>query len=294
MLKKYTITTEFIEKVKNKFNKGKKLTRKENIFYQGLNNTLKNGYSFVYTNNELKEYTKCANDLFYFIEKYLNIKLKSYQKDWINFYKENRFLLFHISRQLGYSRIMCAIYLWEMLFNIDKRICLIHTVLIDACEYIDIIKNYYKQIPYFLKCGITKWNKKNIAFENGSIIRIKSNYSELGSNYDIINAIDIQNGSAHNNIINFYKTIVPVLCAHKNSRLILKCNYTKNNKEYNKFFYNLIDGANRKENDPNKNNYTLIKNYWWENDYILNNVNEIKKLIGPEDFDLEYNCKMII
>jgi hypothetical protein len=33
------------------------------------------------THQELSEYSKCSNDIYYFIEKYCNIELRSYQKN---------------------------------------------------------------------------------------------------------------------------------------------------------------------------------------------------------------------
>lgn len=293
-----TITTETINKILTKYNKGKGLTRKEKFFYQNIEGTISGNYDFVFTNEELNEYTKCSNDILYFIEKYLKrrdtktgdikpIKLFTYQKDILKEYNENRFLILCTSRQVGISTLMCIIHLHIMIFNSDKKILNINNKLCNGVEKIDRIKELYLNLPYFLKPGVLSWNKKQIKFNNNSEIKTAS---------DILQTFDICHidNFAHipPNIINpIYYKLISSVSSNPNSRITISSSPNGTN-----LFYDLYEKSQRKTGDPEKNIFKSISVYWWEVPGRDQRWKEekIKMLGSKERFEQEYNNQFII
>lgn len=79
-------------------------------FHGGNTNYRKANIVFDYTNEEIQELTRCANDIIYFAESFCKvmtddglkkIKLRDYQKDLLRGYRENRFNICLASRQIG-------------------------------------------------------------------------------------------------------------------------------------------------------------------------------------------------
>jgi len=84
--------------------------------YNGNYNIAKAGITHSYTEEQLTEIIKCKKDIIYFIEKYVKIinldegmvpfKLYDYQKEMIQNFKDNKFVICLLSRQMG----KCATY----------------------------------------------------------------------------------------------------------------------------------------------------------------------------------------
>lgn len=79
-------------------------------FYEGKQFLRRGNIVFDYTDEELKEIAKCANDIVYFAEKYAvvmtdngiqKVKLREYQKDLLRDFQHNRFNIVLASRQMG-------------------------------------------------------------------------------------------------------------------------------------------------------------------------------------------------
>jgi hypothetical protein len=83
----------------------------KNIFYNGNENIKKSGIPQKYTQEEIDEYQKCAEDVIYFIKNYVTIvtldygkrkfDLRDYQERMIQTYDANRFTICTTSRQIG-------------------------------------------------------------------------------------------------------------------------------------------------------------------------------------------------
>lgn len=79
-------------------------------FYEGKQFLRRGNIVFEYTNEEVAELAKCANDIVYFAEKYAvvmtdegiqQVKLRDYQKDLLRDFQHNRFNIVLASRQMG-------------------------------------------------------------------------------------------------------------------------------------------------------------------------------------------------
>jgi hypothetical protein len=79
-------------------------------FYEGKQFLRKGNIVFEYTDAEIAELAKCANDIVYFAEKYAvvmtdngvqQVPLRDYQKDLLKDFQNNRFNVCLASRQMG-------------------------------------------------------------------------------------------------------------------------------------------------------------------------------------------------
>lgn len=79
-------------------------------FYEGKQFLRKGNIVFEYTDEEIQEIAKCANDIVYFAEKYAvvmtdngiqKVKLREYQKKLLKDFQHNRFNVVLASRQMG-------------------------------------------------------------------------------------------------------------------------------------------------------------------------------------------------
>jgi hypothetical protein len=79
-------------------------------FYEGKQFLRRGNIVFEYTDSEISEIAKCANDIVYFAERYAvvmtdegiqQVKLREYQKDLLKDFQNNRFNVCLASRQMG-------------------------------------------------------------------------------------------------------------------------------------------------------------------------------------------------
>ena len=87
---------------------GKKLIA--NPFYENNTKLLKGDLVFQRTQEEIDEWLKCKNDIIYFVEKYCklmtpegikNVKMRDYQKKYLNHLMDNRLSIYLACRQCG-------------------------------------------------------------------------------------------------------------------------------------------------------------------------------------------------
>lgn len=139
---------------------------------------------------ERAELGECRKSLAYFIENYVYIhtkdsgmqlfKLEPRQK------KEVSRISFHDKvygcqtafhswyRQAGYSSIIMAYVLWKMTF-FPNTTALLPTARKwhDNIVNMDIFRDMYIWLPYWLKPVVTQWTKKRVSFENLSCIDMR-------------------------------------------------------------------------------------------------------------------------
>lgn len=286
-------TSKDIDEIVDNYRKGLKQTRKNQIFYQNQEGTLNDNINIVKSHEELLEYSKCANNICYFIESYCGLKLRDYQVEWIKHFENNRFAIYDTSRQTGYSQVMTAVYLHYMIFNTDKNIVLFANKNDTSCDFIQKIFNYYLILPYWLKPGIVVKNLKNIHFNTGCRIysSTRSKTAAIGITVDILSYLEFSHIPQH--LLDYQFTgLIHAIIAHTNTRIIIQSQPNGFNK-----FYELINNSERKPGDPLKNAYKTIKTYWWE---VSGRDDAWKhehiKMLGSEElfnqeYDLQFHTK---
>jgi len=162
---------------------------------------------------------------------------------------------------LSHNTVSAAIVLLHYcLFNNDKNIMVVANKGKTVKEIVRKIKDIYKLLPFFLQQGIINWNESSIFFENGSRIQTENRTAEPSIGFTIDFLYLDEFAKVPDNIIrSYYGTIVPVVSAVENSKIVI----TSTPDGYN-LFHDLLIDAERPEGDPEKNDYEALRVYWWQ------------------------------
>jgi len=216
-----------------------------------------------YTNEEILEMKKCAEDVTYF-SKYCKvmtdtgldyIKLRDYQESVLREYQGSRFNIFLAPRQVGKSITSSIILVWYLLFNHDKNAMILANVGDTAEELMDKIKAIIKGLPFFLKPGIMVNNVMSMRFDNGCRVLAKTTTKTSGIGFTIHFLYMDEFAHINANFIEaFFRSTYPTVSSSKVSRIIVTSTPNGMNK-----FYELYQGALNGENSFNP-----IRVDWWQ------------------------------
>ena len=161
---------------------------------------------------------------------------------------------------LSHNTINAAIYILHFItFHADKNVMIAANKGDTVVEIIDKIKNIYKQLPFFLKAGITNWNQKNIIFgDTGCRIKSTARSKEpaIGFTIDFL-YLDEFAHIPRNIIEPYYTAIYPTVSAIENSKIIITSTPNGPN-----LFQRLLTNAERIEGDHLKNAFNAMRVYW--------------------------------
>jgi len=273
-----------VNEIKQKYIDGISTTRTKKIYYQNQIGVRKSGIEYAMNYLELSEYSKCYHDEVYFIEHYLGVKLYDFQKEMVDHFRNNRFQIFLSSRQTGTERLLMMLFLHTLIFNTNKTIFMFDYVSCNNLKNLNILKDCYIKLPFFIQVGVIGWNKKGIFLENGSRFYI-SPYTKYAAISHSMDLVFMNNFSKYKHIESFYKYLYPSISSINNSKIIIKSHISGHD-----FFYGLLQNSERTLGDPKKNVFKTYRTYWWqipERDITWKN-NEIKKC-GQYIFDTEYD-----
>jgi hypothetical protein len=232
--------------------------------YLGNPNLKASGVTINYTEEQLQEYMRCAEDCHYFVTKYVKIihpdygiipfdKPRKYQVELIDSVINHRFTIAKIGRQMGKSTVVIAILLWHVIFNDHFKIALLAHQASQARELLSRIQLAYENLPFWLQQGVNIWNKGSIELENGSIIQAEatSSGSVRGRAFNIVYMDEL----AHielNEQEAFFTSTYPTITSGSTTKLIITS--TPKGMEY---FYKLwMDSVN------GRNNYNRVEASW--------------------------------
>jgi len=258
-------TTELINKINDKYNKGEEVSRYDRVYFQNNEGVRKAGIMFSFTSNELKEYIKCKISVDHFANQCIRqldggatapISLFDFQKDILNFTANNRFTINFASRQVGITTVHAIYLLWEALFN-EKIIVNIANRAMTSRELLRKIKDIYKLLPFYLQVGVTSWNENQIVFENGSrIVGCSRAQPAIGYHIDILY---LQEFSQMPMAENIYRALAPTITALRDSKIMIQTGANGYN-----FSYELIQKSELPEGHPDKNNFKTMRTYWYQ------------------------------
>lgn len=131
------------------------------------------------TPEEQLEWDLCKNDCVYFLNKYLqpekyspllaDFKLYPFQEDVLDAVEGNTLIVINTARQMGVSTILTGRALWKMLFNDEYKVVLSNFNLVSSIKNLDLIRDFYNQLPEFFKIGEDGLNgKRFFKLSNGS------------------------------------------------------------------------------------------------------------------------------
>ena len=240
---------------------GKKLVA--NPFYENNTKLLKGDLVFQRTQEEINEWLRCKNDIIYFVEKYCklmtpegikNVKMRDYQKKYLNHLMDNRLSIYLACRQCGKTTTSAVFMLHYILFNVDKNALVLGNKRKTAVEILDKAKKIYLELPYFLKPGIYKWNEAEIVLDNGCRLMAEATTINSGISFTFHCVLCDEFAHVAPNIIEkFYNNLFPTITAAKARFMI-----TSTQNGYN-LYYRLYKAAEAKENE-----YAAFKTDWDE------------------------------
>jgi len=237
-----------------------------------------------WTQEQVQEWLKCAQDPIYFAEKYIKIvhvdhgfipiRLYDYQKEIIEKLTNNRRVTVVTSRQAGKTTTAAAIILHYILFNDHKTVALLANKGDAAREILDRIKAAYEALPDWLQQGVEEWNKGSIALENGCKV-LAAATSSSAIRGKSISLLYIDEAAFVENWDEFFASVFPTISSGETTKILFTS--TPNGLNH---FYKTCNGAKE-----GINGYQYVEVPWQR----VPGRDEAwrKETLAAMDFDLE-------
>lgn len=199
-----------------------------------LNNpNLKNSrVTLDFTEDQVKEYVKCAGDVEYFTRNYVKIvnvdrglipfDMWDFQAKMINTFAKERFTICKLSRQCGKTTTSISYILWLVLFHDSQNVAILANKGSLARDILAKLQLAYEHLPSWLQQGVEVWNKGNIELENGSKVIAASTSSSAvrGGSYNLIFLDEF--GHVPRNIAeNFFSSVYPTISSGTTTQVII-------------------------------------------------------------------------
>ena len=169
-----------------------------NFGYQNNPNLPRADYQHNFTQREIDEFIKCAEDPVYFAINYMrivnvdrgliNFEMWDFQQDMLKSFHEERFSICKLPRQVGKTTTSVAYLLHYILFNENVNVAILANKSSTAREIMSRLQLAFEYLPFFLKQGVIEWNKGSIELANGSkaIADSTSGSSVRGRSFNVI------------------------------------------------------------------------------------------------------------
>jgi hypothetical protein len=263
--------------------------------YLGNDNLKAAGIQVNFTEDQVKEYVKCAQDPIYFIKNYIKIvsldkglvpfELYDFQEDMVQKVHENRFVIAKLPRQSGKSTTITAYILHYILFNQNMNVAILANKLSTAKELLHRLKNAYEYLPRWLQMGVLEWNKASIILENGSkvIASATSSSAVRGGSFNFI-FLDEFAYVPQNVAEEFFSSVYPTISSGQETKVTI----ISTPHGMNMYYKYWTDAVNK------RNSYIPIEVHWsdvpgrdekWKAQTIANT--------SEEQFRTEFECDFI-
>lgn len=224
------------------------------------------GVPVSFTQEQVREYVKCAQDPVYFIETYAKIVsldegvvpflMFPYQKRIIESIHTNKNVLGKLFRQAGKSTIVAAYFAWYVLFNDNKTAVILANKQAIAIEIFGRVQFIIENLPKWLQQGVVEWNKKSLVLENGSrcVAAATSASAVRGMSVNLL----LLDEFAHlkpNLAEEFIASVFPTLSSSESSKLIIISTPNGLN-HYHKLWVEAKNG---------NNDFNTVEGKWQEN-----------------------------
>jgi hypothetical protein len=233
-------------------------------FYEGNPELKAANIVFEYTKEELEELTKCANDVVYFANRFCysmtdegvqQITLRPYQENMLEDFQDNRFVVMLASRQIGKTVTSSIFIAWYLCFHYDRNVMIVANKMATTTEIVDKVKVIIKNLPFFIKPGVTTSGATGMKFDNGCRLYSQATTKTAAIGFTIHLLYADEFAHIHPNFLTqFYRSIYPTLSSSKISRIIISSTPNGMN-----LFYELYTGALE-----GKNSYHPIRVDWWQ------------------------------
>ena len=199
--------------------------------YLGNPNLKAAGVEIQFTQEQMGEYLKCAQNPLYFIETYVkivnldlgltNFDMYDFQRDIIQKVHDNRFVICKMPRQSGKSTTMVSYLLHYILFNSEMNLAILANKQATARELLHRLQTAYEHLPFWLQQGVISWNKGSIELENGSRISHLLHHQVVrGGSFNLI-FLDEFAFVPHEVADEFFSSVYPTISSGKNTKVLM-------------------------------------------------------------------------
>lgn len=205
----------------------------DDLKYYNSNSNLKAADQQIqFTEDQLKEYIKCAEDPIYFINNYCMIvtldhglqpfKLYPCQVNKINIIHRNRMVILMEGRQQGKTTSSAAYILWYTLFQEAKTVAILAHKASAAREVLDRYQIMYESLPKWMQQGVVTWNKGDVELENRSKVFTAATTAS-GIRGKTVNMLYIdETAIIPNNIADaFFASVYPTIFSGSDTKILL-------------------------------------------------------------------------
>ena len=248
-----------------------------------------------FTKEQIEEYVKCQTEPLHFVNNHIKIvsvdeglidfNVRDYQKDMINRFHNERFVICKMARQSGKSTTILAYLLHYVLFNENVQVAILANKKSTAMELLGRLQLAYEHMPKWLQQGILIWNKGNIELENGSKILASSTSGSAirGGSFNIIFLDEFAFVPQHISE-EFFSSVYPTISSGQTTKVFIVSTPNGMN-----MFYKLWTDAEEENND-----YKPIAVHWsqvperdekWKQKTIRNT--------SERQFQQEFECSFL-
>ena len=273
-----------------------KFVKKKMKSYLNNPNLKAEGVEIEWTVDTIIEHQKCKEDPVYFMLNYAKIiniddglvsfDMYDFQKDMVNVFKENRFVITRCSRQIGKSTCTVLFILWKILFNSDQSVAIAANKAATAQDILAKLKLAYEHLPKWLQQGVREWNKTSIELENNSKVKAAATGSAQlrGGSYNLIMLDEF--AFVPSNVADaFFTSVLPTISSGKTGQVIIVS--TPNG--MNLFWKMWMDAVDK------KSKFVTFEAHWyqvpWKDEEWKEQ--EIANLGSVEKFNQEHGCEFL-
>jgi hypothetical protein len=205
----------------------------DNLKSYNANSKLKAaGQKIGYSQEQLIEYLKCAEDPVYFINNYCYIvtlddglqpfKLYPCQVNKINVINNNRKVILMEGRQQGKTTTSAAYILWYTLFQDAKNVSILANKASAARQVLHRYQLMYENLPKWIQQGIITWNKGDVELENGSKVFTAATTAS-GIRGESVNMLYVDETAIIPNTVaeQFFASVYPTISSGNTTKILL-------------------------------------------------------------------------
>ena len=247
------------------------------------------------TEEQVREYVKCAKDPIYFIENYVKIitldkgfvqiSLYPFQRQAVKDINDNRRVIVKAGRQVGKTTMVVGYILWYILFNEDKFVAILANKAPTAREILNRIKIAYESLPLWLQQGVRVWNKGDIELENNCRIMATSTASSAIRGYSISLLYLDEFAFVPSNIADeFFTSVYPTISSGTQSKILISSTPNGMN-HYYRMWTEAVEGQNGFKHIEANWRQVPGRDQAWADDQ--------RRILGEEKFLQEMECEFM-
>jgi len=270
-------------------------TNSGQIGYNGNYSLVKGNQPISFTKKQVQEIRKCMEDPVYFALTYVKIisvdkglipfNPWDFQRDMINVFNSNRFVITKCPRQSGKTTTIIAYLLHQILFRPNTTVGILANKGATARDILGRLKLAYTYLPKWMQQGIEVWNLGDIKLTNGSRVIAAATASDAvrGYTFNII-FLDEFAFVPNNDAVKFFSSTFPTISSGQTTQVLIVSTPNGLNL-YHKMWKDAIEKKSRFI--PIEVAWDMVpgRNQKWKADTIAN--------MGEEQFRQEFETEFI-